>query len=74
MYMKVEISNYSPWAGAVDTYNAIEKADKLDDLWAYLEEIFPDYPTETEINDMLWFDPEMVFEALGMDDPEEEEE
>lgn len=35
----------------------------------FLEDIFIDdnVPTETQINDLLWFESEWVFEELGID-------
>ena len=30
--------------------------------------------SETELNDLLWFDSEWIFEALGIEDEEEEDD
>lgn len=65
---------YTPWSGAVDTYNRIQDAGKWETLEAVLEDIYPDGMTETELNDLLWFEPETVYEWLGISDEEEEEE
>ena len=61
-----DFGDYHPWSGAEDTYNKIKDAGKLEDLEAWLEEIFPDGATETEINDVLWFEPEQCFIAVGL--------
>lgn len=66
MKVIVDFSDYSPWSGAVDTYNKIEEAHKLDELENYLDEIFDGEATTTQINDTLWFDSEDVLEALGL--------
>ena len=50
-----DFSDYKPWSGAVDTYELIKDADKLDELEACLEELYPDGITATPINDILWF-------------------
>lgn len=73
-----DFSEYSPWSGAEDTYEKIVKADKLDELESFLEEYFGDViPSETAINDLLWFDGEYVLSSLGLaeneDDFEEDE-
>ena len=68
-----DFSDYRPWSGAVDTYNLIRDADKLDDLEAYLEDMYPDGITATQINDILWFDGEEVLKYLGLSDVEDEE-
>lgn len=70
----VDFSDYTPWSGAVDTYDVIERAGKLDELEAYLESVFPDGATTTQINDLLWFDGEEVLEALGLTSVEAEDE
>ncbi len=66
MKVIVNFSDYSPWSGAVDTYNKIEEAHKLDELENYLDGIFDGEATATQINDTLWFDSEDVLEALGL--------
>lgn len=69
-----DFSDYKPWSGAVDTYELIEDANKLDDLEAYLEECYPDGLTVTQINDILWFDADQVLSYLGLGDSEDEDE
>ena len=68
----------SCWSGAVDTLNTISKHDKEDEFMQYLEEVFSDdIPTETEVNDFLWFEDDAIFEALDInleDEKETEEE
>ena len=44
------------WSGAVDTLQKIEEEGKEDELMELLQDIFTDIPTETELNDFLWFD------------------
>lgn len=67
-----DFSKYTPWAGAVDTYNKIREAGKLDDLESLLEEWFDGEATFMQINDVLWFDYESVLDALGIPTDEEE--
>lgn len=63
------------WNGAVDTLIAIRNADKLDDWGQFAEEYFSGTtPTITEINDLLWFEPDFIFESLGIKDEDEEGE
>ena len=66
--MKVicDFSDYSPWSGAVDTYNKIEDAHKLSELESLLDVFFDGEATITQINDTLWFESEDVLEALGL--------
>lgn len=65
--------SYTPWSGAVETYQRIQDAGKWDALEAVLDDIYPEGMTETELNDLLWFESETVFEWLGISDEEETE-
>lgn len=73
------------WSGAIDTLKDVEEAGKQDELMELLEETFyGEIPTETEVNDFLWFERDFIYESLGLDengelpsdddDAEEEEE
>ena len=76
MIIKREISivDFKAWSGACSTLKAIINADKVEEFDYLIEEIFPDGLSETELHDLLWFDSDWVFEALGMSDEEDEEE
>lgn len=74
LYKELDITNFEPWSGAVDTYNTIEAADKLNQLEALLEELYPEGIEETQLNDLLWFDSEWLFECLGIEEDEEDED
>lgn len=54
------------WSGAIDTLETIEENEKEEELMALLENTFEDVPTETEVNDFLWFDDDFIFEELGI--------
>lgn len=74
MYVKIEMDDFrtlknNSWSGALDTLEDIEEADKEDELMYLLEEIFTDtIPTETEVNDFLWFERDYIYESLGLDE------
>ena len=73
MYVKIEMDyrtlKNNSWSGALDTLKDIEEADKEDELMYLLEEIFTDtIPTETEVNDFLWFERNYIYESLGLDE------
>ena len=48
--------NFKPWSGAISRWEEILENDLLEELDAYLEELYPDGMTETELNDFLWFE------------------
>lgn len=75
MQFKKDFSEFEPWGQAREIYERIEEEGKLDELESLLEETFmSELPTETEINDLLAYDWEWVYEQLGIEDEDEEEE
>ena len=66
-YAEENFSDFKPWSGAVSTWQRIIKEGKADEAERYLEEIEPANGwTKTAINDLLWFDSDSVYKALGM--------
>ena len=67
------LADFDFWAGAVYHTNMlnVEDFDAIEDT---LTELYPDGMTETEINDMFWFEEDFIKEAIGYKDEEEEEE
>ena len=62
------MNNFNAWSGAVDTLNTIREHDKIEDLEYMLEDLFHDRtPTETEINDFIWFESDYIFTNLGIE-------
>ena len=66
------------WSGAIQTLEVISANDLEDEFMSYLEEMFfmngSELPTMTELNDYLWFDADQIFEDLGMNENDDEEE
>lgn len=68
------------WSGAVDTYNDIVDANKENEFWDLLEEMFSDREcvSKTELNDFVWFERDYIYNLLGLDEngkiPEDEDE
>ena len=66
------LGGYKPWSGAVDTWENLEKFDKIDLLEQILDDTYYDESAgegvinETELNDLLWFEPETVYEWVGL--------
>lgn len=65
--------NYQPWEGARDTYELIDYHNKLDELDNLISECYPDGLTETQLNDILWFDSEWVLSSLEIEDSDNDE-
>ena len=73
---------FTPWSGAIETYNKLLKAGKGEEFVDQLEHVFAgEEVSVTDINNMLWFEPEECFKLVGLDkdgneksDEEEEED
>ena len=68
------LKSFRAWAGAVDTQEKIIDAGKADEFGSMIEELYPDGLTNTQLNDLLWFEEEWIYEALGISTEEETEE
>ena len=72
--MKIISTKYTPWAGAVSTYETIEEAGKLEEFESLIEELYPEGIEEVTLNDILWFESDWILESLGLSEEEEEDE
>ena len=62
---RCDISAFEPWSGAVTLWGIIEKAGKVDDLAAFVAEVKGgDEIEEEELNDLIWFEGDMICEHL----------
>ena len=66
--------DFNAWSGAIDTKKTIIENNKAEDFERLIDECYPDGLTETQLNDILWFETDWIFENLGIDQEEEEEE
>jgi hypothetical protein len=56
-----------------DTKETILNANKGEDFDSLIEELYPDGLSETQLNDILWFESDWIFEQLGISEEEEAE-
>lgn len=64
---ELDLENFETWSGAVETLDRIKREGLCEQLEAILDDTFPEGMSETELNDLLRFDDEMVFEWLGLE-------
>ena len=84
MEIKKEINGFYEladmvWSGAVDTIADIQNANKENEFMDFLEMVFcDDVPTDTEVNDFIWFERDYIYENIGLTEngnlPEDEME
>ena len=80
--METSLERFEAWSGGEDTLEVLREKDLCEQLENILEgDIFPDGCTDTELNDVLWFERDTIAEWLGFynwealeNEGEEEEE
>ena len=64
------------WSGARDTVDRIRNAGLMDAFQEHLEEVFgmyDDMPSDTDLNDYVWFEADSIYAAIGLADEDEED-
>ena len=67
IYRECSLTDFEPWSGGADRYKVLTH-EQLEQLDAVLEEMYPDGASETEINDLFWFEDDYIAELLGFSD------
>ena len=70
---ELSLVNFQTWSGATSTKETILEKDLGDEFDSLIEELYPDGLTDTQLNDILWFEDDWIFEMLGISEEEEEE-
>lgn len=73
VYSEISLYQHDAWSGAKGTKQTILDAGKEDEFDALIEELYPDGIDETQLNDILWFETDWLFESLGITEDDEEE-
>lgn len=63
---ELDLNTFEAWSGAVNTLDRIREEGKCSLFEAILEDAYPEGMTETELNDLLWFDSEWCYEMCGI--------
>ena len=66
VYKEINLTDFETWQGATSTKQIIIKENKENEFNELIEELYPDGIDETELNDILWFEKEYLFEALNI--------
>lgn len=62
------LSNFDAWSGGKDTKDELTE-EQLSQVEDFIEELYPDNPpTQTDINDILWFERDAIAQHLGFSD------
>ena len=73
MIIKTEtnLRNFEAWSGDIEKKKIILDAGLEEEFEMLIDELYPEGLTDTELNDILWFDPDWILEALGIKEEEE---
>ena len=61
------LRGFNAWSGAVNTKNLILDAGLEEEFEVLIDEIYPEGLTDTQLNDILWFDADWILENLGVE-------
>ena len=73
IYSEKSLRNFEFWSGAKENANELTES-QFNEVENILEYMYPEGMSETEINDLFWFDFDTIKEWLGITDEEDEEE
>ena len=63
---ELDLQSFEAWSGAKDTLERIQREGKCDLSEQILDDTYPDGMTKTELNDLLWFESETIYEWLDI--------
>lgn len=61
------LENFRAWSGGKATLDVLIEKDVCDQVEEFIEQCFS-HPTDTDINDFLWFERDQIAEYLGYED------
>jgi hypothetical protein len=67
VFNETTLENFNAWSGAVHTKSIIVENNKCCEFNEMIEELYPDGLSESELNDILWFEDEWIFESIGIE-------
>ena len=70
IYEEKTLNDFEFWGGAADTVKYLTY-EELETLTEILEDLYPEGVEDTTINDLFWFEEDIVAEWLGYSDFEE---
>lgn len=70
IYSEQSLKDFEFWSGARDRAKYLTD-EQFDTIEAILEDAYPDGMTDTEINDLFWFEEDTIADWLGYNSFEE---
>ena len=73
VYKEINLCDFEFWSGARDITQYLTYED-FEVIESILLDLYPNGISETELNDLFWFEPDTIADWLGYNDFEELEE
>lgn len=67
---RLTLKDFEAWSGAIDTKQVIIDNNKEADFEFLIEELYPEGIDETQLNDILWFESEWIYNNLNISEDE----
>jgi len=65
---ETSLRDFEAWSGGEDTLKVLTEKGDCEAVESLIEEAFySEPPTETDVNDFLWFERDFIAESLGFD-------
>ena len=64
IYREIPLTKFEFWAGGKDTVEELTDSE-LEQIQQILEHIYPEGLSEGKLNDMFWFERDLIAEWLG---------
>jgi hypothetical protein len=74
VFSELTLEEFEAWSGAVETKEKILKNEKGDEFDSLIEAEYPEGISETQLNDILWFEDDWLYEMLEINPNEDEED
>ena len=67
VFVDITLEQFDAWQGGKHTKERIISEDKQSDFEFLIDELYPDGLEDTQLNDLLRFDSDYIYESLGME-------
>ncbi len=64
---ETNLRGFNAWSGAVDTKNLIISLGLEEEFEMLIDELYEEGLTDTQLNDLLWFESDWILENLGVE-------
>ena len=64
---ETNLRGFNAWSGAVDTKNLIISLRLEEEFEMLIDELYEEGLTDTQLNDLLWFESDWILENLGVE-------